>query len=100
MSHPKETRFDCNGFCSPAYTCNQPGDNSGWYVPLERHAELVEIRDWYFECQDCYRWLNGMVKNPYEFFNSFQKWLDAEENVRNWTDQAESALRDYGREKK
>ena len=27
----KRIRFDCHGHNAPAYGCNEPGDNSGWY---------------------------------------------------------------------
>jgi len=27
----KKIRFDCHGHNAPAYGCNEPGDNSGWY---------------------------------------------------------------------
>ena len=35
-------KFDCNSHCSPAYTCNKPGDNSGSYVKVEDLKQIIE----------------------------------------------------------
>ncbi len=35
MSKLKVYNFDCNGWNSPAYSCNYPDDNSGQYYKKE-----------------------------------------------------------------
>lgn len=37
----KKVKFDCNGNSSPAYSCSEPGDNSGEYVKAEEAEQLL-----------------------------------------------------------
>jgi len=39
-------RFNCKSNNAPAYSCNKPGDNSGWYVSEEAYlSKCAEVRD-------------------------------------------------------
>lgn len=35
-------KFDCNGFNAPAYSCSEPGDNSGYYVQSTDYDKLTQ----------------------------------------------------------
>jgi len=38
----KKIEFDCNGNNAPAYGCNEPHDNSGFYYQATAVDELLE----------------------------------------------------------
>ena len=39
----KTIQFTCRGNNSPAYSCNEPGDNSGKYVPFETAQAMQNL---------------------------------------------------------
>jgi len=38
----EKIKFDCHGHNAPAYGCNKPGDNSGWYYQSTDIDDLFE----------------------------------------------------------
>jgi len=45
MSKVLKVRFDCHGRYAPAYGCDRPNDNSGFYVQATDYDELEAERD-------------------------------------------------------
>ena len=39
----KTIKFTCRGNSSPAYSCNEPGDNAGEYVTLKVAEEMQAL---------------------------------------------------------
>ena len=40
-------KFDCNGNNAPAYSCDKPGDNSGYYVRFDSLKRAIQdINEW------------------------------------------------------
>lgn len=37
-----KVKFDCNGPNAPAYGCDKPGDNSGYYYPADKVEALID----------------------------------------------------------
>lgn len=49
-------KFNANSHCAPAYTCSQPGDNSGYYVQkadFDRQCKIAsKYKDRYFAARE------------------------------------------------
>lgn len=66
----KTIRFDCGGHNAPAYGCNKPGDNSGYYVPADVAQGLY----------DALRWVNERAwqdRRGEEIPEDFDAWLES-----------------------
>ena len=50
----RKIKFDCNEHNAPAYSCNTPGDNSGWYYQSTDVDTLLNPRMWTKEMHDAW----------------------------------------------
>ena len=84
-------KFDCRGNNSPAYSCNKPGDNSGYYVRALMVAKLDELRDLVTQMQkfkeEFYQY-RKLVTIPDDIASRMeaarQSWKEAERAVYDW----------------